>query len=365
MHTRDGWTRGQFAAVWLFYLSSRAWLFGRWSGPNAWMYAYFADAVSVGRNPYTMPPGTVAPEWADYPPIWMVAFGALAQWMSGDMAVKLVCYAGDLALFVATLRICRDRHPNDRAATLALVLVNPGYLFADLWLVQYKSWASAGLLCLTWTDSALISGCLCGAFVLPMAIPIARWFEDRNTRALALSAGVAAAMWIPWFPSSAERVFLRRTGKAMLGAQSEALAQLLPDAIRPFFAVGAVLAATWIIARSRSPLAVRFSAAAALFFACMNESQLNRWLPFALVVFIAAPVSARTRWLALGLCAISGAGLWHKLVSGTNVFDVLAINSSMAMAVVLTCRRGNGLRDNQIVSTPEVIEQVGSVNRRV
>jgi hypothetical protein len=360
--------RLQTASAWAFYVATRAWLFRQWSGPNAWMYAYFADAVSVGRNPYTMPQGTVDPSYADYPPIWMVLFGSLAQWLSGDTAVKVVCYAGDALLFAATMRMAATRNGADRLWTVALALANPGYLFADIAKLQYKSWAAAGLIYLTWADSAVVVGLLAGAFLLPALILPMRITESRKLKELVTASAVAIAMWVPWFPDSLMAVAARRTSRAALAPQSEALAWIFPAWCVPILpALGAGVAALLIV-QGKSSVPVRFAGAAVAIISTMSESQMNRWLPFALVVFIAAPTGARVRWIAFGLCAIGGAGLWHKLVLGKDVFNLLAINSAVPLAIISAYRgplTSDHLRDQQIIPTPEVIEQVGGVDRRV
>jgi hypothetical protein len=326
------------------YLASRAFLLGQWTGPNAWMYGLFADAASCGRNPYLLPEGgSIGPELADYPPLWMVAFGALAQWMRSDYAVRIVCYAGDAVLMLAALRFARKRLTADAAATAALVALNPAWFWADMWMLQYKAWATAGLVFLATTESALVTGALAGAFLLPGVLLPMRWLKDRDWRALMGGTAVAVALWLPWFPSSIMGVLARRSAAPHnTGYWGESLGGYLPRAVQPFLLAVAVGLALVIMARGRAPLAVRFAGATKLVIACMHDAMVNRWLPFALVPLLTCELGARSRWVAFGLCCISCAATWNVLVFRADVPAIVGvlINAPLPLAAWAAYRNG-------------------------
>jgi hypothetical protein len=168
---------------WLVYVTTRAWCWSHVFGRNLGIYAYFADVVSAGRDPYTLTSGPIDPRYADYPPVLMAAFGALAQVATGRTAVALLCYLGDLVLFIGALHIASRRSGLDRVATFGLVLANPLYILRDLVDVQYKTWIAAGLLAM---ESPVIVGAMAGAFMLPALLA-----RPKSVRDALLMVGVA------------------------------------------------------------------------------------------------------------------------------------------------------------------------------
>jgi hypothetical protein len=307
-------------AAWSVYFASRGWLFHRAlsdalttirsvklivaGGPNLAVYAYFADIVSTGRDPYALTSGPIKPSYADYPPFLMAVFGSLATLMTGRLAVLIVCFLGDLVLWSLTLRLASTRSRLDKLFTLALVLVNPVYLETELSEVQYKPWIIAGFVALYMTRSAVVLGALSGAFVLPSLLIPERFHRDRDWRALGTAIVVAALMWLPFVRTAAAAVFLRRSDRAAMVAHGDGVMVGMPvGAQTTFLAIGIALVIACLVVRRN--LVLQGAAALAVLVMLSTEVSLNRVLAFTLPVLIAAPMSGYARASVFVACAIS------------------------------------------------------------
>lgn len=265
-------------------------------GANVGIYAYFADVVARGADPYRVIGGPIDPAYADYPPIWVALFGALASVMNARTAVLLVCYAGDVALFAVAVAHARKRGGLDRWATLGLVLANPLWISNELVEAQYKTWLAAGLSSLPLTASPVVLGALSGAFVLPAAlIPL-----QRLTKRAVATCAIAAICWLPFLATAWDAVLFRRVGRLALDAHRESL--LLVG--RPYaYAIGTALLVALML--SRGDALLRGVAALAVLTNLAPDAVSNRVLPFSLAVLIATPTTARARLLSLCACYVA------------------------------------------------------------
>jgi hypothetical protein len=268
-------------------------------GSNLGIYAYFADVVSAGRDPYALTSGPIDPQYADYPPFLMTAFGALAQIVSGRTAVGLLCYLGDLALVIGASHLASRRSGLDRAMTLGLVLANPLYLSAELMDVQYKTWIAAGLLAI---ESPAVIGAMTGAFLLPALVA-----RPKSARDALLMFGVAGVMWLPFVATAVPAIVRARLARATMPPCHDSLGKIMDHRVVVFVAVVLALGLLW----RRGTLRVSGPSALAVLAASGSETVANRWVAFALPALLVADVSWRLRALALSTCALAVLGpIW-------------------------------------------------------
>lgn len=290
----------------MLYATTRCWLWQHASGFNASIYAYFADAVSVGRNPYTMPDGPVAGYWADYPPIWMALFGMLAKCVSGIKAVKLVTFAGDAALCVIVMRLAWRRVGLDRWATAALAVANPLYMLVELHYAQYKTVLAAGLTLLALEPSCVLLGALTGGFVLPAMLAPTIHRRLPETRETVVGILIAVASWAPYAFDAAPSVLRRRLIRASFEPAHESLLLLSDEAsVRALVCVVGALIVAWLFSRRT---VVDATAGLGVIVSLLPDSGVERQLAFTLPVLIVAEASGGLRLCAYLACVIGYVG---------------------------------------------------------
>jgi hypothetical protein len=319
------------------YAATRLWLWIHAQGFNLSLYAYFADVVSTGRNPYTMPDGTYAATYADYPPIWMALFGTLAQVVSGRTAVKIVAFAGDAVLCSVAVRLALRRSGTDRLATLALVVVNPMYLLFELYYTHFKSWLVIGLTVLSIAPSAVLFGALSGAFVLPaMLAPSMLYQRALSKRGVCVAACVAAIMWLPYLNEALPAVLYRRAHRASFGPLNENVTLLVDGQWRGVLLVAGFVFVGWMFWRCRTVLGG--IAALGVIVALMAEASVERETAFVLPVMLAAETSGAERLTAYLACLV---GLIGRTADVSLPIKIVLARVPIAFAIYLAIRSTN------------------------